>query len=48
MYWAHTKFDFTVDEGNGRLNLLAIKNYGKHRRRKVFYTPLSEGRAEES
>ena len=30
-----TKFDFVVDEGKGRLNPSHVKNYGKHRRRKV-------------
>ena len=29
------KFDFTVDEGKGRLNPSRDKNQGKHRRRKV-------------
>ena len=31
----YTKFDFTVDEGKGRLNPSRDKNEGKHRRRKV-------------
>ena len=32
----YTKFDFTVDEGKGRLNISREKSLGKHRsRRKV-------------
>ena len=31
----YTKFDFTVDEGKGRLNPSRDKNEGKHRKRKV-------------
>ena len=38
----YTNFDFTVDEGKGRLNLSRDKNEGNHRRKKVeksYVTP---------
>ena len=38
--WVYTKFDFTVDEGKGRVNLTRDKNEGKHRKKKGGEIPF--------